>query len=113
MYAAVNRASRSLIRVEADELTYDLHIILRFELEIEPFEEQATDDNSWTDAPYLLDKGFQMYRARLDWQVTEKFGTAVAANYMLLAEDALNGDKDIGYEFDFYSTYETRSEVRL
>lgn len=70
------------------------------------FEEQTTDDNSWTDAPYLLDKGFQMYRARLDWQVTEKLGTAVAANYMLLAEDALNGDKDIGYEFDFYSTYE-------
>ncbi|MDC0267912.1 carboxypeptidase M32 [bacterium] len=30
---AVNRVSPSFIRVEADEVTYDLHIILRFELE--------------------------------------------------------------------------------
>lgn len=30
---AVNEARPSLIRVEADEITYDLHIILRFELE--------------------------------------------------------------------------------
>lgn len=30
---AVNRVSPSFIRVEADEVTYDLHIILRFEME--------------------------------------------------------------------------------
>jgi carboxypeptidase Taq len=30
---AVNRVEKSLIRVEADEVTYNLHIILRFELE--------------------------------------------------------------------------------
>ncbi len=30
---AVNRVDRSLIRVEADEVTYNLHIILRFEIE--------------------------------------------------------------------------------
>ncbi len=30
---AVNRVAKSLIRVEADEVTYNLHIILRFELE--------------------------------------------------------------------------------
>jgi len=33
MTAAVNRVGRSLVRVEADEVTYNLHIILRFELE--------------------------------------------------------------------------------
>lgn len=33
--AAVNRVQPSLIRVEADEVTYNLHIILRFELERE------------------------------------------------------------------------------
>ncbi|HYO68619.1 MAG TPA: carboxypeptidase M32 [Archangium sp.] len=33
-YPAVNRVSRSLIRVEADEVTYNLHIILRYELEL-------------------------------------------------------------------------------
>lgn len=35
---AVNQARRSLIRVEADEVTYDLHIILRFEIERELIE---------------------------------------------------------------------------
>lgn len=34
-YRAVNRVSPSLIRIEADELTYALHIMLRFELEQE------------------------------------------------------------------------------
>ncbi len=32
-YRAVNRVTPSLIRVEADELTYNLHVMLRFELE--------------------------------------------------------------------------------
>jgi carboxypeptidase Taq len=33
----VNRVERSLIRVEADELTYNLHIVLRYELELALF----------------------------------------------------------------------------
>lgn len=32
-YKAVNTVSRSLIRIDADEVTYNLHIIIRFELE--------------------------------------------------------------------------------
>jgi carboxypeptidase Taq len=35
LYRAVNRVAPSLIRVEADEVTYGLHIIIRFELEQE------------------------------------------------------------------------------
>jgi carboxypeptidase Taq len=34
-YAAINAVRPSLIRVEADEVTYNLHIILRFEIERE------------------------------------------------------------------------------
>ena len=34
-FRAVNKVEPSLIRIEADELTYDLHILLRFELERE------------------------------------------------------------------------------
>ena len=34
-YGAINRVEPSLIRVEADEVTYNLHILLRFELERE------------------------------------------------------------------------------
>ena len=32
-HRAVNRIEPSLIRVQADEITYNLHIIVRFELE--------------------------------------------------------------------------------
>lgn len=34
-YGAINRVQNSLIRVEADEVTYNLHIMIRFELETE------------------------------------------------------------------------------
>ena len=34
LYGAANRVQPSLIRVEADEATYNLHIVIRFELEI-------------------------------------------------------------------------------
>ncbi len=37
-YRAINKVQPSLIRVEADELTYSLHIMLRFELEQEVLE---------------------------------------------------------------------------
>ena len=33
-YRAINRVKPSLIRIEADEVTYNLHIMLRFELEL-------------------------------------------------------------------------------
>jgi carboxypeptidase Taq len=38
LYRAVNRVTPSLIRVEADEVTYGLHIVIRFELEQELIE---------------------------------------------------------------------------
>lgn len=37
-YRAINKVQPSLIRVESDELTYNLHIMLRFELETEVLE---------------------------------------------------------------------------
>jgi carboxypeptidase Taq len=36
--AAINHVERSLIRTDADELTYNLHVMLRFDLEIEMLE---------------------------------------------------------------------------
>jgi carboxypeptidase Taq len=38
--SAVNRVAPSFIRVEADQVTYDLHIILRFEIEMKLIEDQ-------------------------------------------------------------------------
>jgi carboxypeptidase Taq len=40
-YRAINKVSRSLIRTDADEVTYNLHILLRFELEVELIEERV------------------------------------------------------------------------
>jgi carboxypeptidase Taq len=39
-YRAVNKVHPSLIRIDADEITYNLHIILRFELEQELIEDR-------------------------------------------------------------------------
>jgi carboxypeptidase Taq len=41
-YRAVNRVQPSFIRVEADEVTYNLHILLRFELENDLLEKKLT-----------------------------------------------------------------------
>ncbi|WP_332693049.1 carboxypeptidase M32 [Halalkalibacter lacteus] len=43
-YFAVNQAKQSLIRIESDELTYCLHIILRYELEKALMEDKITVD---------------------------------------------------------------------
>ncbi len=37
-YRAINRVEPSLIRTDADELTYNLHVMLRFDLEVELLE---------------------------------------------------------------------------
>ena len=37
-HRAINRVERSLIRTDADELTYNLHVMIRFDLELEMLE---------------------------------------------------------------------------
>ena len=44
-YASINHVAPSLIRVEADEATYNLHIIIRFQLEQELIEESLSVDD--------------------------------------------------------------------
>ncbi|MCE9626817.1 MAG: carboxypeptidase M32 [Candidatus Eisenbacteria bacterium] len=38
LYRAINRVERSLIRTDADEVTYNLHVMLRFDLELDLLE---------------------------------------------------------------------------
>jgi len=57
LYAAVNQAERSNIRVEADEVTYDLHILLRFELECAIF----SGDLAIADIPGEWNRRFESY----------------------------------------------------
>jgi carboxypeptidase Taq len=50
---AINRVEPSLIRVEADEVTYNLHIVLRFELELALFSgelETGGMESAWNEA---------------------------------------------------------------
>lgn len=56
-YAAVNRVKPSCIRVEADELTYNLHIMLRFEIEQELIEGRAKAE----ELPELWNQKMQEY----------------------------------------------------
>jgi carboxypeptidase Taq len=57
LYRAVNRVRRGLIRVEADETTYNLHIVLRFQLELALLDGRlAVDDlpHAWNDGMHRL-----------------------------------------------------------
>jgi carboxypeptidase Taq len=56
-YQAVNRVEPSLIRVEADEVTYNLHIMLRFEIENMMLEGKVKA----TDLPELWNAKMQEY----------------------------------------------------
>jgi len=57
LYRSVNTVHRSLIRVEADETTYNLHIVVRFELELALIEGTlAVDDvpHAWNEGMHRL-----------------------------------------------------------
>ena len=43
-YLAINKVTPSLIRMEADELTYSLHILIRYEIEKKLFHDEITVD---------------------------------------------------------------------
>src|SRR3954453_1343028 len=57
LYAAVNRVTPSFIRVDADEVTYGMHIILRFELE----QELIAGSLSTADLPDAWNARFEEY----------------------------------------------------
>ncbi|MBN2797224.1 MAG: carboxypeptidase M32 [Clostridia bacterium] len=56
-YAGINKVENSLIRVEADELTYSLHVIIRYEIEKAIMENQVTVD----ELPSLWNKKMKEY----------------------------------------------------
>ena len=60
LYRAVNRVAPSFIRVEADEATYGLHIVLRFELEQELIDGRL----SVRDLPEAWNARFKAYLGR-------------------------------------------------
>jgi carboxypeptidase Taq len=57
VYAAINEVQPSLIRVDADEVTYNLHILIRFELE----RAMVEDDLQVGDLPGAWREKYQKY----------------------------------------------------
>jgi hypothetical protein len=76
------------------------------------FEGGFTDDDYFSERPYLQDKGFIMNKLALDYKASKKMTLGAAAMYMLTAEDIeyTVGDKkydddEIGFEFNGYLKY--------
>ncbi len=108
-HRAVNQPQRSLIRVEADELTYNLHIALRFELELALFR----DELAVADLPDAWDEGMEKHLGvrpkshaegvlqDMHWSIgiqgyfpTYSLGTLYAAAFFAKAESELDGLTD-------------------
>ena len=84
-YRAVNRVQPSLIRIDADEATYNLHIILRFELE----QEMITGHSRLPTCP------------RRDAKMMEYLGVEVPD----VADGALQDTHWAGGSIGYFSTY--------
>ncbi len=66
-YTAVNQIQPSLIRVEADEMTYNLHIVIRVELEIA----LLNDELQVADLPGAWNERYQKYLGRVPDRVAD------------------------------------------
>ena len=82
MYRAVNAMGPSLIRIEADELTYNYHIIIRFELE----RELLAGDVSFDDLP-------EAWNAK----IKDYLGIDVPTNADGVLQDTHWGSGSVGY----------------
>ncbi|HEU5361358.1 MAG TPA: hypothetical protein VFU42_09420 [Candidatus Deferrimicrobiaceae bacterium] len=69
------------------------------------FEGGFTDDNYFTEAPHILDKGLFFNKLALDHQASEKLKVGAALLYLQTAEDLANGEDALGTEIDAYLSY--------
>jgi carboxypeptidase Taq len=91
---AINRAEPGLIRVDADETTYSLHIILRFELEQEMIEERVP-----------LEELPELWNARME----ELLGVKVPDNAHGVLQDVHWSGGGVGY----FPTYALGNVISL
>ncbi len=69
------------------------------------FEGGYTDDNFFTEAPYIADKGLYLNKLGADYKATDKTSVGVALLYLQTAKNLANGSKDLGPEIDAYVTH--------
>ncbi len=80
------------------------------------FEGGYTDDNYFTEAPYLADKGLILNKLAADFQATDKTKLGGAVLYLMTAEDLNNGvsnEDKIGTEIDAYVSHKLYPNVEV
>ncbi|WP_148697643.1 carboxypeptidase M32 [Silvanigrella aquatica] len=83
-YLAINKVSANLIRTDADELTYNLHVMIRFQLELEMLEGKLKVKDlpeAWN-AYYLKDLGLKVPSDSLGClQDTHWYGSLIGGQF--------------------------------
>jgi hypothetical protein len=73
------------------------------------FEGGYTDDNYFTEAPHILDKGLFFNKLALDYKASDKLSLGAAVLYLQTAKDLAIGagkkEKNLGTEIDAYLSY--------
>lgn len=77
------------------------------------FEGGYTDDNYFTEAPYVLDKGLILNKLAADLKATEKTAVGAAVLYLLTAEELANGEDKLGTELDAYVSHQLYPNVEV
>jgi hypothetical protein len=85
------------------------------------FEGGYTDDDYYTEKPYILDKGMIFNKLALDSKITDKLTVGAAVLYLMTAEDIEytdnNGrdqdDDELGWEIDAYFKYMLYSNLEF
>lgn len=72
-----------------------------------------TDDNYFTEAPHILDKGLFLNKVAVDHQATDKLKVGGALLYVMTAEDLSNGEDTLGVEVDAYLSYKLYEGLEL
>ncbi|MBN2232495.1 MAG: hypothetical protein JW781_06720 [Deltaproteobacteria bacterium] len=85
------------------------------------FEGGFTDDDYFTERPYILDKGFIMNKLALDYKASKKMTLGASLMYMMTAEDVEyvddlgrdRSDDSIGTEIDAYMKYKIYDDLEF
>ena len=85
------------------------------------FEGGYTDDNYFTEAPHILDKGLILNKIALDYQATEKLKVGGAVLYLITAEDlrytddagVARSEDGLGTEIDAYVSYKLYKDLEF
>ncbi len=77
------------------------------------FEGGYTDDDYFTEAPYILNKGLILNKIAADLKVSKKTTVGGALLYLMTAEDLANGESALGTEIDAYVSHELYPNVEV